>query len=624
MPLRPGADSRAVLRPLGLGAVHLAAGFWDSRQQVNRSAIGQGHERLIAAGNLENFSMAAGRARRGAYRGAVFMDSDVYKWLESVAWECARWPSEDLRRRFDEVAELVAAAQRSDGYLNTFAQVSDIQRYTDLAFGHELYCYGHLFQAAVAGRRCLGNTRLWQVSLDAADHLVATFGDDANSAVPGHPLVEMALVELTRESGNPAYTELARAFVGRRGRNTLAAHGRTPSYFSDRVPVRHSTTVEGHAVRAMYLAAGATDVVLEGRDDPDGGYFRALQTQWDAMVATKTYVTGGLGSRWDGEAFGDPYELPPDVSYCETCAAIGSVQWSWRMLLASGGVQYADLIERTLYNGMLAGVSLSGDEFFYVNALQLRAGSGSDDHRHPANGRSGWFDVACCPPNVMRTVASLAGYVATESDVGMQLHQYMPGTIAAGFARLRVSTEYPWRETVEIEIEQCDEAEWELALRIPAWCVVATVAVNGRTTPATRGYWRETRQWQPGDRVVLQLPMPVRITSGDPRVDAVRGCVAIERGPLVYCVEQVDQPDLPIDEFELVGVGDTEWSADLLAGVNIVRLTGRARGQAGELPVVAVPYYAWANRGVGSMRVWLPTSAGTDDLFTPATKDWSL
>ena len=281
---------------------------------------------------------------------------------------------------------------------------------------------------------------------------------------------------------------MGRTFVARRGQNSLSAHGRKPSYFSDRVPVRESSTVEGHAVRAMYLAAGATDVVLDGLDDADGGYLAALRAQWHHMVTTKTYLTGGLGSRWDGEAFGDPYELPPDVAYCETCAAIGSVQWSWRMLLATGEVQYADLIERTLYNGMLAGVSQSGDEYFYVNALQLRSDAGSDDHRHPANGRLGWFDVACCPPNIMRTVASIAGYVATESDAGVQLHQYTAGTIAArgGELLLRVATEYPWNGTIEIEVERAEE-EWELALRIPQWCVGATVALNGEARAGRTG-----------------------------------------------------------------------------------------------------------------------------------------
>jgi DUF1680 family protein len=603
-PARPDDHGGSRARPLGLGAVHVGDGFWAARQRANRGAIAHGYDRLVDAGNLDNLAVAAGRRAADAYRGPVFMDSDVYKWLEAVAWECARVPSDELRTQFDEVAELVADAQQPDGYLNSFVQATGGQRYADLAFGHELYCYGHLFQAAVAARRAFGDERLWAVAIAAADHVVATFGDGGNPGVPGHPLVEMALVELARESGTRTYAEMARTIIARRGQNSLSAHGRKSSYFSDRVPVRESITVEGHAVRAMYLAAGATDVVLDGLDDAEGGYLAALRAQWDHMVTAKMYLTGGLGSRWDGEAFGDPHELPPDVAYCETCAAIGSVQWSWRMLLATNEVQYADLIERTLYNGVLAGVSQSGDEYFYVNALQLRSDASSDDHRHPANGRLGWFDVACCPPNIMRTVASIAGYLATESDAGLQLHQYTAGTIAArgGELQLRVATAYPWNGTIEIEVEHAGDTELELALRIPDWCLGATVALNGEAAPAEPGYWRSSRSWRTGDRVVVELPMPVRFTTGHSRVDAVRGCVAIERGPLVYCVEQVDLADMAVDDIELRAVYEARWRPDLLGGVQVVDLDV-------PLPVVAIPYCAWANRGAQPMRVWLPAQS---------------
>jgi hypothetical protein len=606
MPAQPSMDGIAVLQPLGLAAVRLSDGFWVERQQVNRNAaIASGRQRLEVAGNLENLTRAAGHADPDAYRGPYFMDSDVYKWLEAVAWEFAREPGDELRRDFDEIATIVAAAQQSDGYLNSYVQVTGSPRYADLAFGHELYCYGHLLQAAVAARRAFGDNRLWQVALNVGDHLVRTFaGDGGNRGIDGHPIIEMALVELARESDDRRYAELARTFVERRGYNTLRAHGRHPSYFADRVPVRESTTVEGHAVRAVYLAAGATDVVLEGLDD--AGYFAALRTQWQNMVAAKTYVTGGLGSRWDGEAFGDPYELPPDVAYCETCAAIGSVQWSWRMLLATGEVQYADLIERTLFNGMLAGVSLGGDEFFYVNALQLRSDVVSDDHRHPVNGRRGWFDVACCPPNVMRTLASLGGYVATRTADGVQVHQYASGTIDAGTARLRVQTAYPWDDVVDIEVEEPGDREFEIAVRIPAWCASATITVDEDEHPVSPGYHRVRRQWRAGEHLRVRLPQPARVTVGHPRADAVRGCVAIERGPLVYCVEQVDHPGLAIDDLEFRSLGAVERVEELLGGIDVVRFTAAAHGSDQDVAASAVPFFAWANRGAAPMRVWLP------------------
>ncbi len=329
----------------------------------------------------------------------------------------------------------------------------------------------------------------------------------------------------------------------------------------------------------------------------------ALTRQWDAMAATKQYLTGGLGSRWDGEAFGDPYELPPDVAYAETCASIGAVQWAWRRLLATGDVKYADAMERLLLNGFLSGVSLSGDEFFYVNALQVRSDAVPDDHRQPVNGRQHWFRVACCPPNVMRTIAQLGGYLATADDSGVQLHQYAAADITAGGRSLRVRTDYPWDGRVEIVVEDTDRASGNSRCASRAWCRGRAPHRpgrhdDGRCRPATP---RLRRVWQAGDTVVLELPMPVRLTAGHPRVDAVRGCRAIERGPLVYAVEQIDVTDG-------TAVDDLRLPADDPAALHAVVAAGPARrlcDVAGP-GFTAVPYCLWANREVGPMRVWLP------------------
>ena len=365
-------------------------------------------------------------------------------------------------------------------------------------------------------------------------------------------------------------------------------------------------------MRALYFASGVADVVAEGRD-PDHALDAALTRQWEHMVATKTYLTGGTGSRWDGEAFGDPYELPPDVAYCETCAAIGSVQWSWRRLLSTGDVRYADLIERTLLNGFLSGVSTSGDEFFYVNALQVRADAVPDDHRQPANGRQGWFQTACCPPNVMRTISSVQTYLATGDDDGIQIHQYAAGGISVGARALTIATDYPWEETVSVTVRQTDDAPWNLSLRVPAWCTGARISVaGGADTPVTaaHGYAVVHRIWAEGDTVVLTLPMPPRLTAGHHRVDAVRGTRAIERGPLVYAVEQMDLPTgLAVDDLELTSGSADALSVvrrpDLLGGVVTITGPGRtADGVNGEF--VAVPYQLWGNRDVGPMRVWIP------------------
>jgi uncharacterized protein len=621
-PVRPSAQAAVSQRPLQLSDVRITRGFWSDRQRVNREvSIPIGSSRLRDAGNLADLELAAQQLADQdhvpgphAYRGPLFMDSDVYKWLEAVSWEYAYEPSADLRAEVDTFSKAVAAAQAPDGYVNSFVQVTrgGRERYRDLTMGHEHYCFGHLIQAAVAAHRVFGECQLWQVALRAADHLVSTFGPDGNAGLDGHPVVEMALVELYRETAEPKYLALADHFVSTRGRGTIQGWHREPIYYSDRVPVRDATSPEGHAVRAMYLAAGASDIAAEGRD-ADGALDAALERQWRAMTDTKQYVTGGLGSRWDGEAFGDPYELPPDVAYAETCASIGAIQWAWRRLLATGEVHYADGIERLLFNGFISGVSLSGEEFFYVNALQVRSDAVPDDHRQPVNGRQKWFQTACCPPNVMRTVSQLAGYLATDAGDGIAIHQYAATDLHDGERHLTVDTDYPWDGRVTVTVHAPGPGEWSLALRVPAWCSGATITdPDGAVSPAGPGYAKVARKWAVGDRVVLDLPMPVRLTAPHPRVDAVRGCRAIERGPIVYAVEQIDvSAGIAVDDLHLPTSDpaslSVEHRSDLLGGCTVV--SGPALtpdGTSGRF--VAVPYCTWANREVGPMRVWLPVA----------------
>jgi DUF1680 family protein len=639
-PVAPTDGGAVRLRPVPLGAVTINGGLWAARREVNGDvAVPFGRERLESAGNLDNLRIAAG-AMAGDVRGPVFMDSDVYKWLEAAAWEYARRPFQGLLDAQREITALVAAAQQLDGYLDSVVQVREHgERYRDLPWSHEHYCAGHLFQAAVAQVRCTGDGGLLHVAVRLADHLVRTFGDDRRHDVDGHPEMEMGLVELYRETGNADYVELARYFVDARGRGLMSGYGMEPTYFSDRVPVREQTTVEGHAVRAVYLGAGAADVAIELGDVE---LLAALQRQFAAMQATKTYITGGLGSRWDGEAFGDPYELPPDRAYAESCAAVGGMFWAWRMLLATGDPTYADAIERKLFNGFLGGVSLDGEKFFYVNALQIRSGAHPDESRSPVHGRRPWFDVACCPPNIMRTLASLPGYLATTDADGLQLHQYAPSTLKAavpgGEVRLSVATAYPWAGLVRVHVDQAHDAEWTLSLRVPAWAEGATLRVSAqrgekaedenaadRAAPAGT-YVAVRRAWAAGDVVELSLPLTVRFVEADERIDAVRGCLAIERGPLVYAVEQVDQGDgVVVDDLSVdpSAPASVEHWPDLLTGVTVITVRGRARRRAAtggpystmrdpvpadgsDVEITAIPYFSWANRGVGPMRVWLP------------------
>src|SRR4051794_29764474 len=558
-------------------------GFWADRRRLNRERlIPDGARRLEEAGNLHNLRVAAGR-EPGEFRGMVFHDSDVYKWLEALGWE-----GSDAG---DDVIELIEQAQCEDGYLNTYYQVAEPgPRWSNLAWDHEMYCAGHLIQAAIAHARVRGDEPLLGVARRFADLLTREFAD---RGTPGHPEVETALVELYRHTGERAYLELAQGLIDRRGHATLQPARFGSSYFQDRVPVREMPEVEGHAVRALYLAAGVTDLYME---TGEAVLLQAMERQWHDMAGRKAYVTGGVGAHHMDEAFGDAYELPPDRCYGETCAAIASIMWNWRMLLVTGDSRYADLLERTLYNGFIAGLALDGSGYSYVNPLHVR-----DGHRDPGERgarRRPWYECACCPPNVMRLLASLPHYLASEAGDELQIHQYMDATLPGATMR----TAYPWDGTVEIESER------PLALRIPAW---GTTRLDGDVVPP--GYARV-----PAGRVTLELDMTPRIVHPHPKIDAVRGCVAIERGPLVYCVEGVvddvridpaaaprgvERPDLlggiVAVEFDgaRVGVPDGDWAYGAFAGAPAPET------------FEAVPYGWWGNRdGHGGMRVWIPVS----------------
>ncbi|GAA4636703.1 glycoside hydrolase family 127 protein [Actinoallomurus vinaceus] len=620
-PVVPSATATVALRPLPLSASRLTGGFWARRVAANRAAIPLGHERLVTAGNIGNLRIAAGE-ETGDALGGTFRDSDVYKWLEAVAWEHARSPDGGLPA---ELTRTVAAAQCADGYLNSGIQVRGEERYARLWMSHEHYCAGHLFQAAVAAARATGETGLLEVAVRFADHLAETFGPGRRGELDGHPVVEMGLVELYRQTGARRYLDLARHFVDARGHGNATkpgfdpSHYADPAHYADRVPVREAVAPEGHAVRAVYFAAGATDVAIE---TGDADLLAAVRRQYEALRRQKQHVTGAVGSRWDGEAFGDAHELPPDRAYAETCAAIGTLQWAWRLLLATGDAGYADQVELLLYNAVLPGVSLDGADYFYVNTLHRRTGARADVQRSPAHGRRPWFNCACCPPNVMRTLASLPAYLATGTDNGLQVHLYAPSTLRTGDLTVDVETDYPWDGRVTVSVREAPSRDVELALRVPEWADGATV--DGRPV-AAGGYARLRRMFQAGDRVVLELPMPARLLVADERLDATRGCVAAARGPLVYAIEQPDQPagvtleDLRIDP---VAPLRPEHRPDLLDGVTVLRATGAvAAGPAGApyrpyggpaaptrpVPITLIPYYAWANRGPHAMRVWIPT-----------------
>jgi DUF1680 family protein len=607
---------------LPLGSISLTEGFWSHKQEINRQvSLRHGYEQLERAGNFNNLRLAAGSGE-GEYQGLVFMDSDVYKWLEALAYDLANVHDPEVERMADKTIGLLVAAQQADGYLSSYYQVADPdKRWTDLDHGHELYCAGHLFEAAVAVHRATGDERLLKVARRFADHIDSIFGPGKRDGAPGHPEIELALVELYRETGERRYLDLAYFFINQRGRGRMRGYGRLgPAYHQDRVPVRQATVVEGHAVRQLYLTAGVADVYLETGEQ---ALFDALTRLWYDMTTGKMHVTGGFGARFVGESFGEAYELPSDRCYCETCAAIASMMWNWRMLLATGQPRYADVLERSLYNGFLSGVSLDGRRYFYVNPLQSRGGIE----------RLEWYGCACCPPNVMRQIAAVGHYLATVDETGLQVHQYASARIEAGLGTgrrvLHTETDYPWDGKVKVTVEEADGATWQLVLRVPGWCEGASLRVNGQAVerPAPGGtYAAVERAWQVGDVVELDLHMEPRLTAPNPRVDAIRGSLTIERGPLVYCLEQIDQePDLNLLDVRIAPEASLHATRreDLLGGVVAIEARGVVvdigawqdalyrPGPVEDLPqrevtLTAVPYYAWANRGPGTMRVWIP------------------
>lgn len=628
----PAVPRSGALAPLGVDQVHITGGFWGDRQRVNRDAtLPHIESRLEREGWLGNFDLAARGGPMSARRGREFADSEIYKWLEAVAWQLGVEADAALEHRFRAVVGRVAAAQEPDGYLSTaFGRPGQPPRWSDLEWGHELYCLGHLFQAAVARERTRpgADDGLLGIARRAADRVCETFGPDGIEGVCGHPEIEVALAELGRLLDEPRYTAQAALFVDRRGRGLLHGIEFGAVYFQDDVPVRDAEVLRGHAVRANYLAAGAVDVAV---DSGDAALLAVLRRQWAATVARRTYLTGGQGSHHQDEAFGADWELPPDRAYSETCAGIGSIMFSWRLLLATGDPRYADLIERTLFNVVATSPSADGRAFYYANTLHQRDPGAPADPDEPSGRassslRAPWFEVSCCPPNVARTLASLAGYVATSTAGGVQVHQYADARIAVQLAggpvRLAMTTAYPADGEVVVRVVEAPAQPWTLTLRVPAWADGATVEVDGpdgtESTAARPGVVELQRTFAAGTEVRLQLPMRPRITRPDPRIDAVRGSVAIERGPEVLCLESVDVPidgfDGRLDAVAIEPAGVREEGGRVLVPLLLEKdpdtpwpyAEAPRRVQADRADVPLIPYHSWAERGPSTMRVWLP------------------
>lgn len=636
----------STLAPLPLSKVKLEGGFWGARQELNRAVtLPIEYEQLKGTGRIDAFKLGWRPGQPNPPH--QFWDSDVAKWIEAVGYSLATHPDPALERLADEVIALIVGAQQPDGYLNVhFTVVEPQNRWKNLRDMHELYCAGHLMEAAVAYYQGTGKRTLLDALCRYADHIATVFGpgEGQKRGYPGHPEIELALVKLYRATGVERYLRLAQFFVEERGRQPhyydleAAARGETEkprwmlggySYNQSHLPIRQQTTAEGHAVRAMYLFSGATDVAAE---TGDAELLAVMEGLWRNVTLRRMYLTGGIGSGAAGERFTYDYDLPNDLAYAETCAAIGLVFWAQRLLHCTGDATYADIMERALYNGVLSGLSLDGRRFFYANPLEMNpaALAGRPDLFHPIvqAQRQEWFGCACCPPNIARLLASLGAYLYGQSEDTLYVHLFTPGqaefTLGGQAVILRQETDYPWGELVRLTVHPARPATFTLALRLPGWCRGARLTVAGTPQDVQpllrRGYIHLARRWQPGDVVEWTLPMPIECVYAHPAVRADAGRVALQRGPLVYCLEEADNGPLLHDlalprEAELRAT----WEPELLGGV--VTLSGRAlrRDPAGwenalyrpnvhatrAVAIKAIPYYAWANRGAGEMLVWL-------------------
>lgn len=605
-------------RPLPVTAVRLlpsgALGAWQQRNA--EATIPHCIEQLEASGVLDNMRRLTGEVDREQvrYRGFVFADSDLYKTIEAVAWEIGRSGTDTFDGWLDDVVGLLERAQEPDGYLMSAIQLGDHGgRWEHLEHTHEMYVLGHLVQAAVALARTAGREDLLQIATRFVDLVEQTFGPGSGRiGICGHPEIETALVELYRHTGEHRHLALAQHMIDLRGTGTLRVGGLGPQYFQDHEPVRRATTVAGHAVRQLYLAAGATDVHLETGEE---ALATAMLAQWEDAHERKMYISGAFGSRHRDEAFGSAFELPSDRAYAETCATIADVHWSWRMTLADGGARYGDVIEREIHNALAASLDETGTRFFYSNPLQSRPDKHSEENA-PRERRS-WYPCACCPPNIARAIAQLGAYVATVTDTEVTLHQLadvdldLPEHLGGG--TLRVRTRYPDDGAVEVSLDGVAPSGATLALRVPGWS--GSVTLDGEpTTPDVDGFVRRPL----GEGARLDLDLAPRWTVAHPHVDAVRGCVALERGPVLYALEQADLPEgVAVDDVRVlsdvppVATEDgVEIAAVAVPAPTALYTTVGTQPQPQPVPLTVTvrPFATWGNRGPGAMKVWLPTA----------------
>jgi DUF1680 family protein len=644
-----GSSNNYQVRPVPFTDVSIDDDFWAPRMETNRKVtIPYDFKKCEETGRIDNFARAGG-LMDGEFVGIRYNDSDVYKVIEGASYSLSLHPDPELEEYLDGLIAKIVAAQEDDGYLYTTrtidpdnpARSAGDKRWSYLISSHELYNVGHMYEAAVAYYQATGKSSLLDVAIKNADLIDSVFGPGKKHDPPGHQEIEIGLVKLYKVTGDDKYLSLAKFFLDQRGRYI----GREPyiaydnaEYTQDHKPVIEQGEAVGHAVRAGYLYSGMADVAaLTG----DVDYVNAIDRIWENVVSKKLYITGGIGARHKGEAFGGNYELPNRTAYNETCAAIANMMWNHRLFLLHGDAKYIDVLERTLYNGFLSGVSMNGDEFFYPNPLESVG-----NHK-----RSPWFNCACCPVNVVRFLPSLPGYVYCLRDDIVYINLFIKGNTSikmeGNSVRIEQESQYPWNGSVRITVNPERSIKFAVHVRIPGWArerpvpgdlyrymnisdEKASIRVNGDAVDLDmdQGFARIHRTWKRGDVIELDLPMPIRKVLCNEKVEGNRGRFALERGPIVYCAEWPDNGGHVLNLLLDKNTGlSAEYKQDLLNGVTVIsgNATGLYRKKDGK-PVemrkqsfIAIPYYSWAHRGQGEMTVWLPFEESVAKPLAPPT-----
>lgn len=649
-------DLRKVTKEVPLKNVKIKDNFWSQYRKLAREvvipyqweAINDRIPDAEPSHAIKNFLIAAG-LETGEFGGMVFQDSDVSKWLEAVGFSLETHPDAELEKNADEVIDILEMAQRPDGYLNTYFILKEPEnRWTNLAECHELYCAGHFFEAAVAYYNATNKKKVLDIACRFADYIDATFGPEEGKihGYDGHQEVELALFKLYKVTGNKKYLNLSKYFLDERGAEPdffdmqWEKRGKTDfwqggvkrewgkTYFQTHLPIRQQNSAEGHAVRVVYMCMAMADVAAETGDME---LFQACKKLWKNIVLKRMYITGGIGSTSIGESFTFDYDLPNDTVYAETCASIGLAFFAHRMLMIEQKSEYADIMERALYNTIIGGMSQDGKGFFYVNPLEVKPEACEKDlaKQHVKAVRQKWFTCACCPPNITRTLTSLGKYIYTVNEDTVYTNLYIGGeaTISVGNNEIKLvqETEYPWSERVSIKVSTKEETNFTLGLRVPSWCPKAEVKVNNEVIDIEEikldGYIMINREWKDCDEIQLVLKMPILRMKANPKVRDDIGKVAIQRGPLVYCLEEIDNGS-NIHEIYLPKEAKLEESfdEDLLGGIMTIkaeasRVSNSKWGDelySSEVTeeycpanIKFVPYYAWANRSIGEMIVWV-------------------